>query len=74
MCDPNTGEPIEALGCGPCDTKYHEHFPEQVNNCENEIAPVILQRSNLTGLSFERVFKGSVGPSACNDIEKIGGN
>jgi len=29
MCDPNTGEPIEALGCGPCDTKYHEHFPEQ---------------------------------------------
>jgi len=29
MCDPNTGEPIEALGCGPCDTKYHDHFPEQ---------------------------------------------
>ena len=34
MCDPNTGEPIEALGCGPCDTKYHDHFPEQVNLLE----------------------------------------
>ena len=30
MCDPNTGEPIDAERCGPFDTKYHEFYPPQV--------------------------------------------
>jgi len=29
MCDPNTGEPIDAERCGPCDTRHHEYFPPQ---------------------------------------------
>jgi len=41
MCNPNTGEPIYAERCGPCDTRNHKIYPYQTkcDNAEAEPAP-----------------------------------
>jgi len=60
MCDPGTGEPVDAERCGPCDTRNHQIYPDQTDcpleeHPEAEICDSPEEKAKIKALQDKRL-------------------